>query len=89
MAVTSAIVLYAVIWFMTLFVVLPIRRRTQGDEGEIVPGTMAGAPANFKVKRTMLIVTGIAFLVWAVIAGIIISGAITVRDIDWFNRMDG
>lgn len=89
MAITSAIVLYAVIWFLTLFVILPIRRRTQGDDGEITPGTMAGSPTNFNVKRTMIIVTGIAFIIWAIIAGIIISGAITVQDLDWFNRMDG
>ncbi|MBV1869142.1 MAG: DUF1467 family protein [Marinosulfonomonas sp.] len=87
MAITSGIVLYAVVWFMVLFVTLPVRLRTQGDEGKIVPGTQAGAPANFNVKRTMIIVTAIAFVVWAIIAGVIISGAITVRDFDWLGRM--
>ncbi|MGR3662881.1 MAG: DUF1467 family protein [Paracoccaceae bacterium] len=89
MAITSAMVLYAVTWFLTLFVVLPIRRRTQGDDGEIVPGTMAGSPTNFNVKRTMLIVTGIALVVWAILVWIILSGVISVRDLDWFGRMDG
>ena len=46
MSIVSAIVLYAVLWFLTLFVVLPIRLETQGDRGEIVPGTHAGAPSN-------------------------------------------
>jgi len=87
MAITSAIVLFAVIWFMVLFVTLPIRLRTQDDEGEVVPGTQAGAPANFKVKRTMLIVTAITVVLWALIAGVIISGVISVRDLDWFGRM--
>lgn len=84
----SAAVLFAVIWFLVLFVALPIHLRTQGDEGEVVPGTHAGAPANFKVKRTVLIVTGVTILIWAVVAGIILSGAVTVRDIDMFGRMD-
>lgn len=88
MSITAAIVLYVVIWFVTMFVVLPIGLRTQGDEGEIVPGTHAGAPANFKLGRTMIIVTIIGTVVWAVVAGIIVSGWITVEDIDWFNRMD-
>ena len=66
MAVTSGFVLFAVVWFMVLFVTLPIRLRTQGDEGEIVPGTQAGAPANFNLKRTMLIVTAVAIVVWAI-----------------------
>jgi len=87
MAVTSGFVLFAVIWFMVLFVTLPIRLRTQGDEGEIVPGTQAGAPANFNLKRTMLIVTAIAIVVWAIIAGVIISGVISVSDPEWFGRV--
>ena len=84
----SAIVLFAVIWFLVLFVTLPVHLRTQGDVGEIVPGTQAGAPVNFKLRRTVIIVTLISFVVWAIIAGIILSGAVTVRDIDWFGRMD-
>ncbi len=86
MSVTSALVLYAVTWFMVLFVTLPLRLRTQGDEGKIVPGTHAGAPANLNLKRTFLIVTAVALVLWAIIAGVIISGAITVEDLDIFNR---
>lgn len=86
---TSAVVLFAVIWFLVMFLTLPIRLRTQGDEGKIVKGTQAGAPANFNVKRTLLIVTGVTVVLWIVIAGIILSGVITVRDLDWFGRMDG
>ncbi|MCK8465324.1 DUF1467 family protein [Aliiroseovarius sp. S1339] len=88
MSITAAIVLYVVIWFVTMFVVLPIGLRTQGDEGEIVPGTHAGAPANFKLGRTMIIVTIVGTIVWAAVTGIILSGWITVEDIDWFNRLD-
>ena len=89
MGISSALVLYAVLWFLVMFVTLPVRLRTQGDEGKVVPGTQAGAPANFNVKRTMLIVTGISFMLWLLIAGVIVSGAITVRDLDWFGRLDG
>lgn len=88
MSITAAIVLYAVIWFMTMFLTLPVRLRTQGDEGKIVPGTHAGAPVNFSVKRTMLIVTGIAAVLWAIIAGIILSGVITIEHMDWFGWYD-
>lgn len=88
MSVTAAIVLFAVIWFVVMFVTLPIGLRSQGDEGEVVPGTHEGSPANFNLKRRMLMVTALTIVIWAVIAGIIISGTITVRDIDWFGRMD-
>ena len=88
MAITSALVLFAVIWFLVLFITLPIRLRTQGDEGKVVPGTQEGAPANFDVRRTAIIVTLISVVIWAVIAGTIIFGGISVRDLDWFGRMD-
>lgn len=88
MAITSAIVLYAVIWFMVLFVALPVGLSTQGDEGEIVPGTHAGSPARFSMKRKALWVTAITTVLWALVCGIILSGWISVRDIDWFERMD-
>ncbi|MEL7097202.1 MAG: DUF1467 family protein [Pseudomonadota bacterium] len=87
MGVTSAIVLFAVIWFLTFLIVLPFRIETQGDRGDIVPGTHAGAPEQHHLKRKAWITTGITFVVWAIVSGIILSGAIEVRDFDWFNRM--
>lgn len=87
MSIVSALVLFAVIWFMVLFVVLPIRMETQGDRGEIVPGTHASAPANLQMAKKAKLVTLISAGLWIVIAGVIISGVISVRDIDWFNRM--
>lgn len=87
MSITAALVLFAVIWFMTFFVVLPLNLTTQGDTGEVVPGTPPAAPAGFVVKRKAIITTWIALALWIVIAGVILSGAITVRDLDWFGRM--
>ena len=87
MGITSAIVLFAVIWFMTFLIVLQIRVKTQGDLGEIVPGTHAGAPEVHNLKKKAWITTAISVVLWAVIAGVILSGKITVRDLDWFDRM--
>ena len=88
MAIGSGLVLYAVIWFMVLFITLPLRLKTQGDVGKVTPGTQAGAPAELNMKRRLKIVTLVAFVLWAVIASIIIWGGITVCDLDWFNRTD-
>lgn len=84
---TSALVLFAVIWFMTLFVVLPLRLKTQGDVGEIVPGTHAGAPHELNLKRKLKITTLVSILLFAIIAGIIVSGVIEIRDFDWMNQL--
>ena len=87
MSITAAIVLYAVIWFMLFLMILPLRLKTQGDTGKIVPGTHASAPENPEIKRKVKITSLIAIVIWAVIASIILTGAITVRDFDWFNEL--
>ncbi len=87
MGITSALVLYAVIWFMVLFIVLPLQLTTQGETGEVVPGTHKSAPSDPQLGKKARIVTIWATLVWVVIAGVLWSGLITVRDIDWFDRM--
>ena len=87
MGVMSALVLFAVIWFMVLFITLPIRLQTQGDVGDIVPGTQAGAPVDPQMKKRFKIVTAVSAALWVVIAGIIFTGAITVCDFDWFDTM--
>jgi predicted secreted protein len=88
MSITSAIVLYAVIWFMTFLIAIPIRLQTQGDVGKVVPGTHAGAPEHHQLKKKAIITTIVSAVLWVIIAGIILSGWISVRDLDWFNRME-
>lgn len=84
MAVTSAMVLFAVVWFMTFLMALPIGTRTQGDERDIVPGTHAGAPGHHNLKRKALWTTAVTVVVWGVLCCIIISGRISVDDIEAF-----
>ncbi len=87
MSIVSAFVLFAVIWAMTFLTVLPLRIKTQGETGDIVPGTHAGAPEEHHLKKKALITTAVAVVLWVIIAGIIMSGWVSVRDMDWFNRM--
>ena len=87
MNITGAIILFAVIWFLVFFVVLPIRFQSQSDAGQVVPGTPASAPAEEIVRRKAKITTAIAAVLWVIIAGVLFSGAITVRDLDWFHRL--
>ncbi len=86
MTITAALVLFSVCWFMVFFIVLPLRLTTQADAGEVVPGTPASAPAGEVVRRKAAITTVVAVVLWAVLSGVILSGWITVDDIDWFDR---
>ena len=87
MNLTGGIVLFAVIWFMVFFIVLPMRLTTQDEAGEITPGTPAGAPHQAGLKRKAIVTSVVAVGLWSVIAGIILSGAVTLADIDWFGRL--
>ncbi|MCC5958538.1 DUF1467 family protein [Roseinatronobacter sp. S2] len=86
MSIMSAIALYGVIWFMTMFLVLPFRMQTQGEAGEVVPGTPSSAPSDAQMMRKVKIVTVIATTAFVVIAGIILSGVITYDMIEQITR---
>ena len=87
MSVTSAIVLFAVIWFLTFLIVIPFRIKTQGDLGAIVKGTQAGAPEVHNLRKKAIITTGASLVMWWVITLIILSEFITIQDIDFFGKM--
>ncbi len=86
MTLTGAIVLFAVIWFLSLLVALPIGLNTQGDLGEVEPGTPASAPDNPQVKKKMFWVTVFTFVVWLPMVIVIWQGWITIEDIDFWGR---
>ena len=86
MGVVSGLVLYAVIWSLTFCIALPIRIQTQGDLGDIVPGTHAGAPEHHHIRKKLLWTTLAAAVMWGIVAAIILSGEITVDEVEcWFN----
>ncbi|MBP1805682.1 DUF1467 family protein [Rubellimicrobium aerolatum] len=88
MTITSAIVLFAVTWFMVFFVVLPLRNTTQGEAGEVVPGTHASSPHDFDLRGKARVTTLVAVVLWGVMAALLVWGPWGVRDLDWFGRMD-
>jgi len=87
MNLTGGLVLFAVIWFMVFFVVLPIRFKSQEEAGEVVPGTPRSAPADPQIGRKAKITTLIAIPIWAVLAAIILFGGLTIYDIDFYGRL--
>ncbi|MEM5467581.1 DUF1467 family protein [Celeribacter marinus] len=87
MAITSAIVLFAVTWFMTMLVALPIGLKTQGDMGEKVEGTHFGAPANYNPRRKAVIVTLVSVVIWAILFTAIIKTDLTWHDFDWTSKL--
>lgn len=62
---TLGIATYFIVWWMTLFAVLPIGLRTQGEDGEVVPGTPESAPANVRIVRIFALNTAVSLVVFA------------------------
>jgi predicted secreted protein len=71
---------------MCLFIVLPLRIKSQQENGEIVPGTPASSPTNPQLKKKTIYVTIVTFILWILLVYIISSGLIRVQDIAFFNR---
>lgn len=71
MSTTLSIALYFVIWWTTLFAVLPIGVRTQAEAGDVVPGTPGSAPVKPRILWVLgvnTLVAGVVFLiVWLAI----------------------
>lgn len=88
MTITGALVLFAVIWFLALFIALPIGERSQSEAGDVVPGTPASAPENPYLRKKIFWVTVSTTVLWAILVGVIVSGWLSVEMFDIFGRMD-
>lgn len=62
-----ALAIYFVIWWIVLFAVLPLGVRTQGEAGEIVPGTPESAPFQPRMLRVVLMTSVVSLAVLAVV----------------------
>jgi predicted secreted protein len=87
MTITAAFVLFAVLWFLALLTILPLRVRTQGEDGAVVPGTPSSAPTDADIRRKLAWATVVAVVLWVPIFAVIVWGGITIRDIDLWGRM--
>ena len=89
MAITSAVVMFAVIWFLVLFVVIPIRLETQGDRGMVLRGTHAGSPADPQMWKRARITTLVTLVLWGIAVTVISMGWVGIADFDLFTRFGG
>ena len=65
MTFTTALAAFFLIWWVTLFAVLPWGVRSQHEGGEMAPGTDPGAPTNFRLGQKLLWTTAVAVVIYA------------------------
>ena len=61
----SAFAIFFIIWWVTLFAMLSVGLKTQGEAGEVVPGTMESAPARPRFLLVIGLTTLVACIIYA------------------------
>jgi predicted secreted protein len=88
MKITSIIAIYALMWVISAFVLLPFGVQTHDEAGIAkVPGQADSAPANFRPGRLALRATIIAALVTGLYVANYSQGWVTVDDIDVLSTL--
>jgi predicted secreted protein len=64
---TTIAAIYFLIWWITLFAVLPWGVRSQSEAGAMEPGTDPGAPASHRVWSKLLWTTLIASIIFGIL----------------------
>ena len=77
MSITGGIIIYANLWMIILFMVLPFGVRNQIDSPNFQKGTDPGAPVESKMKKKILITTLITTVIFSLI--------LVVDQLDLFN----
>jgi predicted secreted protein len=78
--------IFIVVWWLVLFVTLPIGVRTQDEEGTTVPGSAGSAPARPMLVRKALITTVIAIVI---VTAIYIAYTRLGVDLEWLSDLTG
>lgn len=87
MTITGGLVMFASIWFLVMFLLLPWGHQSQEESGHVVPGTPAGAPVKPGLGKKALWATLIAALLVGAIWAFLALGIVTRADMMEFNRL--
>lgn len=81
MGITTYLAIYFIMWWVTLFLVLPFAGKSQADSGEVVLGTVRSAPAELKFGRIVLINSIVATVLFAILYIVVEVLGISFEDI--------
>ncbi|TKD50830.1 DUF1467 family protein [Sphingomonas baiyangensis] len=80
----SALAIYFLFWFLSLFFVLPFHARTSGEAGaELVPGQAESAPHRFPLANVALWTTIVSAVLFGLFYLNYVFGWITADALDW------
>ena len=86
MSPVTAIATYFVIWWVTLFAVLPWKVRTQAETGHVEPGTNPSSPARSLMLAKLIANTVLAAVIFAIFYYLKVVRGLTLDDIPLLPR---
>ena len=81
MSVAAVVAIYFIVWWVTLFAVLPFGVRSQAESLKVTPGTDPGAPVRPWLLRKALATSVVAALITAGIIYLMVSGVVSLDDL--------
>ena len=85
MIITSAIVLYCVIWAITFFILNPLGQTSQAEDGKVVPGTPASAPVDAMLRKKAIWTTVITTVLFVIAYLAIVQRWVSIDDIGFLH----
>lgn len=79
---------YFVVWWTTLFAVLPFAVRNQAGPGDVVPGADPGAPARPRIGYVVLTTTIAATLAFGALYWVLNQNVFGLDDIPFLPKFD-
>lgn len=80
MTIYGMLVTFVMVWWLTLFTVLPWGAESQAEAGVKITGTEYGAPVQSLIKKKLLWTSIISFFIWAFLVYIFDNHYITLAD---------
>ncbi|WP_231711121.1 DUF1467 family protein [Xanthobacter dioxanivorans] len=81
MSIGAIIAIYFIVWWTSLFAVLPWGVRSQAESADVTPGTDPGAPVRPLLLRKVIATSVIAAIITGGIIYLMTSGIVSLEDL--------
>ena len=91
MAIGTGIAIYFLIWWLTLFITLPFKMKSQVEDGMVVEGTDPAAPAQPMMGKRMMwnsVFAGVVFFIFWFVVYYLGIGVHSIPEIIPIRRID-
>jgi predicted secreted protein len=73
MDIFTGLATYFIIWWLSLFMILPIGVRSQSEAGTVAKGSDPGAPIRHNLKKKLIWTTALALVFWLIMLFLVIA----------------